>query len=64
MIATRQGNVPVKKGSKLAGMRIIPLVIEKEKMQQIQEIVQKPILKIMPYQIKNSRNYYHRFRGL
>ena len=28
MIATRQGNVPVKKGDKLAGMRIIPLVIE------------------------------------
>ncbi len=42
MIATRQGNVPVKKGDKLAGMRIIPLVIEKEKMQQIQEKVQKP----------------------
>ena len=54
MIATRQGNVPVKKGDKLAGMRIIPLVIEKEKMQQIQEIVQKPILKIMPYQIKTA----------
>lgn len=54
MIATRQGNVPVKTGDKLAGMRIIPLVIEKEKMQQIQEIVQKPILKIMPYQIKTA----------
>lgn len=54
MIATRQGNVPVKKGDKLAGMRIIPLVIEKEKMQQIQEKVQKPILKIMPYQIKTA----------
>ena len=54
MIATRQGNVPVKKGDKLAGMRIIPLVIEKEKMQQIQEIVQKPLLKIMPYQIKTA----------
>ena len=54
MIATRQGNVPVKKGDKLAGMRIIPLVIEKEKMQQIQEKIQKPILKIMPYQIKTA----------
>lgn len=31
MIATRQGNVPVKKGDKLAGMRIIPLVIEKKR---------------------------------
>ena len=31
MIATRHGNTPVKKGDKLAGTRIIPLVIEKEK---------------------------------
>ena len=54
MIAARHGNTAVKKGDKLAGMRIIPLVIEKEKMQQIQEIVQKPILKIMPYQIKTA----------
>ena len=54
MIATSQGNVPVKKGDKLAGMLIIPLVIEKEKMQQIQEKIQKPILKIMPYQIKTA----------
>lgn len=31
MIATRHGNTPVKKGDKLCGTRIIPLVIEKEK---------------------------------
>ena len=30
MIATRHGNFPVKKGDKLAGTRIIPLVIEEE----------------------------------
>ena len=29
MIATRHGNTPVKKGDKLCGTRIIPLVIEK-----------------------------------
>ena len=34
MIATRHGNTFVKKGDKLAGTRIIPLVIEKEKMEQ------------------------------
>lgn len=33
MVATRHGNFPVKKGDKLAGTRIIPLVIEKEKME-------------------------------
>ena len=34
MIATRHNNTPVKKGDKLAGTRIIPLVIRKEKMQE------------------------------
>ena len=33
MIASRHGDFPVKKGDKLAGMRIIPLVIEEEKME-------------------------------
>ena len=33
MIATRHGNFAVKKGDKLAGTRIIPLVIEEEKME-------------------------------
>lgn len=32
MIATRAGGFPVKKGDKLCGTRVIPLVIEKEKM--------------------------------
>ena len=35
MIATRFGDTPVKKGDKLAGTRIIPLVIEKEKMDDL-----------------------------
>lgn len=35
MIATRFGDTPVKKGDKLAGTRIIPLVIEKEKMDDV-----------------------------
>ena len=32
MIASRHGDFPIKKGDKVAGTRIIPLVIEKEKM--------------------------------
>ena len=36
MIATRHAG-PVKKGDKLAGMRVIPLVIEKEKMAEARE---------------------------
>ena len=38
MIATRHTNTYVKKGDKLAGTRIIPLVIEKEKMKQVARI--------------------------
>ena len=53
MIATRHGNTPVRKGDKLCGTRIIPLVIEKEKMQRVQELCEpEPLLKLLPYQIK------------
>ncbi len=54
MIATRHGNTPVKCGDKLAGTRIIPLVIEQEKMLSMRERVLAmsdgaPILHLMPY---------------
>lgn len=53
MIAARHGNTPVRKGDKLAGTRIIPLVIEKEKMEQVKRIGgNKPILTILPYRKK------------
>ena len=50
MIATRHGDFPVKKGDKLAGTRIIPLVIEKEKMEAVKEICgTQPIMNVVPY---------------
>lgn len=50
MIATRHTNYPVKKGDKLAGTRIIPLVIEKEKMEQVKEVSgDEPLLKVIPF---------------
>ena len=55
MIATRHGNTPVQKGDKLCGTRIIPLVIEKEKMQRVQELCgAEPLLKLLPYKIKRA----------
>ncbi len=39
MIASRHGDFPVKAGDKLAGERIIPLAIEKEKMEKARETV-------------------------
>lgn len=53
MIASRHGDFPVKKGDKLAGTRIIPLVIEKEKMDRaVREAGQSPIFTILPYHHK------------
>lgn len=55
MIATRHGNTPVQKGDKLCGTRIIPLVIEKEKMQRVQELCgAEPLLRLLPYKIKRA----------
>ena len=50
MIATRHGNFAVKAGDKLAGTRIIPLVIEKEKMERARRAAgPKPLLTLMPF---------------
>lgn len=53
MIASRHGNTRVNKGDKLAGMRIIPLVIEKEKMEAVKQAVgEKPIFTLKPFKKK------------
>lgn len=50
VIATRHTNYAVKKGNKLAGMRVIPLIIEEEKLKKAQEIGgDKPLLELLPY---------------
>lgn len=50
MIAARMGGLPVKPGDKLAGTRIIPLVIEKEKMERAREAAgEEPFLQILPF---------------
>ena len=55
MIATRHGSTAVRKGDKLAGMRVIPLVIKKEKLKEAERIYAgQPILKLTPYKLKNA----------
>lgn len=52
IIATRHNNSPVQKGDKLAGMRVIPLVIERKKIDaaiQIGAKAKKPLFTILPY---------------
>ena len=68
MIATRHGDTYVKKGDKLAGTRIIPLVIKKEKMETAQAVCSYgPILTLKPFHKKKfavlttgNEVYYHR----
>lgn len=50
MIATVHGNFPVKAGEKIAATRIIPLVIEEEKMQAARAAAgEEPLLSILPF---------------
>ncbi len=50
VIATRHTNYAVKKGNKLAGMRVIPLIIEEAKLKEAQKIAgDKPLLELLPY---------------
>ena len=55
MIAARHGDTPVQKGDKIAGTRIIPLVIEKEKMEQVKQMAgDEKIFHLMPYVLKTA----------
>lgn len=53
MIATRHSHFPVKKGETLLGTRVIPLLIEEEKMLEVQKIAQNtPITSVLPFTAK------------
>ncbi len=55
MIATRKGNTPVRRGDKLAGTRVIPLVIEEEKLQAAEAAAgPQPLLELLPYRLKTA----------
>lgn len=50
MIATRHADTPVKRGDKLAGTRVIPLVIDEAKMREARRIAgETPLLALLPY---------------
>ena len=55
IIATRHTNTPVYKGDKLIGTRVIPLVIEKAKMELVQEKAgETPLCALYPYVLKRA----------
>ena len=50
VLASRHGDFPVKKGDKIVGMRVVPLVIEEEKMARVKELCgEEPIFRILPF---------------
>lgn len=54
MLATLHNNTPVKKGTQVAGTRIIPLVIEEEKIINIEKAIgNKKIVEIIPFKTMN-----------
>ncbi len=53
MIASRHPNTPVKKGDKICGTRIIPLVIKKERMEEAKAVCEgRPIFTLLPFHKK------------
>lgn len=50
MIASRHGMTAVKAGDKLAGTRVIPLVIAKEKMERVKSVAgDEPLMRVLPF---------------
>jgi len=55
MIATRRGNTPVRAGDKLCGTRVIPLVIEEEKLSRAEAAAgDAPLLELLPWKLKTA----------
>jgi hypothetical protein len=55
IIATRHSLSPVKKGDKLAAMKVVPVVIPEEKLKQAEKLADaKPLLSLLPYRLKNA----------
>ena len=55
MIAPRHGGTAVRKGDKLAGMRVIPLVIQEEKLLQAEAAAGgRPLLELLPWKLKTA----------
>ena len=55
MIATRKGGTAVRKGDKLCGTRVIPLVIEEEKLDEAARLVgDTPLMALLPYTLRRA----------
>lgn len=70
VIATRNNNRPVKKGDVVAGVRVVPLMIENEKLRRAEEIARgKKVISVLPFRkyrvgmvITGNEVYYGRIK--
>jgi molybdopterin biosynthesis enzyme len=54
-IAARHSNSPVKAGDILAGMRVVPLVVSREKLAQAEAFAgESPVMELLPYTLKTA----------
>lgn len=55
MIATRKGDTAVRKGEKLAGTRVIPLIISEEKLRRAEEAAGgEPLMEVLPWKLRTA----------
>ena len=55
MIATRKGNTTVRQGDKLAGTRVIPLVVSEETLRRAETAAgPQPLLEVLPWRAKTA----------
>lgn len=55
MIATRKGGCAVREGDKLAGMRVIPLVVSEERLREAEAAAgSEPLMRVEPFKLKTA----------
>ncbi len=55
VIATRKGNTAVRQGDQLCGMRVVPLVIESDKLDAADDVAgSAPLVSVLPYAIRSA----------
>ncbi len=56
VIATRKGGIAVRAGEKLCGMRVVPLLIEEEKLEEAERAAGdgQPLLRLAPWKLKRA----------
>lgn len=52
MMATIHNNTPVKKGEKIGGTRVIPLMVAEEKLKEAKEVITKPFISVEKFKKK------------